>query len=71
MDSKTFLIPAMADNDAERIKAELEQIQGMRTVEIHAPTHSVTVVWTSPASLDEVWKRLERLHFTPDFPQPF
>jgi hypothetical protein len=68
MDSSTFQIPTMTEADAELIQAELEQINGVRTVLIHPPTHSVTITWTQPASLNDVWKRLERLHFTPDFP---
>jgi hypothetical protein len=59
----------MTEADVTRIKSELEQISGVRTVEIHEPTHSVTVVWTEPAGMDDIWKRLEWLHFTPDFPQ--
>ncbi len=69
MDSNTFQIPAMTEADVNLIKTELEQIDGMHTVAIHAPTHSVTITWSAPASLDAVWKRLELLHFTPDFPQ--
>ena len=69
MDSSTFLIPAMTESDVPLIKSELEQISGVRTVEIHQPTHSVTVVWKEPAPRDDTWNLLERLHFTPDFPQ--
>lgn len=69
MDSKTFLIPAMTADDAPVIQTELQQIDGVRDVHIHQPTHSVTVTWNKPDTLHAIWKRLEQLHFTPDFPQ--
>lgn len=69
MDSKVFQIPAMTEADANLIQTELEQIQGVRTVEIHEPTRSVTITWVEPASMSDVWKRLEKLHFTPNLPQ--
>lgn len=69
MDSRTFQIPAMTETDAPLIQTELEQIQGVRTVDIHEPTRSVTITWVEPASMSDVWKRLEKLHFTPNLPQ--
>lgn len=69
MQSMTFQIPKMEVTDADLIKKTLLKIDGMRSVELHAPTHSVTITWVEPASVDEVWKQLEWLHFTPDFPQ--
>lgn len=69
MQSMTFQIPKMEVTDVDLIKKSLVNIEGMRSVELHAPTHSVTITWVEPATIDEVWKRLEKLHFTPDFPQ--
>jgi hypothetical protein len=69
MQSMTFQIPKMEVTDVDLIKKTLLKIDGMQAVEIHAPTHSVTITWVEPASIDEVWKQLEWLHFTPDFPQ--
>jgi hypothetical protein len=69
MDSMTFMIPAMTADDAPMIQTELQQIDGVREVSIHQPTHSITVTWTKPETLNAIWKRLETLHFTPDFPQ--
>ena len=68
MQSMTFQIPVMKVTDVAPIKKTLEQIDGMHSVEIHEPTHSVTIVWTEPASVADVWKRLVWLRFTPDFP---
>lgn len=69
MDSKTFLIPAMREADAEVIQSGIESIQGVRVVQVHQPTHSVTVTWTSPATWDDIGRRLAELKFTPDLPQ--
>lgn len=71
MDSKTFMIPTMKAVDAARIESALEQINGVRTVQVHLPTHSVTVTWTAPAVWDDIGKRLTELSYTPDLPQPF
>jgi copper chaperone CopZ len=60
MDSTTFLIPVMTVNDVSLIQNELQQIDGVRAVQIHQPTHSVTVTWTKPDTLDAVWKYTER-----------
>lgn len=69
MDSRTFQIPAMTEADMNLIQTELEQIQGVRTVDIHEPTRSVTITWIEPTSEQDIWKRLEKLHFTPNLPQ--
>jgi hypothetical protein len=69
MDSKTFLIPSLMEADAKLLQAELEQISGVRDVQIHQPTHSVTVTWTAPATWDDIGRRLAELQFTPDYPQ--
>ena len=71
MDSITFQILTMTEADAEVVKTELQQIPGVRTVQVHLPTHSVTVTWIAPADVDTFWKRLEALHFTPNLPQEF
>ena len=71
MNSKTFLIPAMMEEDADIIEAELEQINGVREVSVHQPTHSVTVSWADPATWDDILFRLRELNFNPDLPQPW
>jgi len=71
MESITFQIPAMTEADAELVQTELQQIAGVRTVQVHYPTRSVTIVWTEPAGVDSFSKRLDLLHLTPDFPQTF
>ena len=69
MDSKTFLIPTMLDKDAKLIETELTQLGGVRDVHTHLPTHSITVSWASPATWEQIERRLAELQFTPDFPQ--
>jgi hypothetical protein len=69
MDSKTFMIPTMTPDDAKLLQTELQQIDGVRDVHIHQPTHSVTVTWTKPSAWEAVRRRLAQLHFTPDLPQ--
>ena len=71
MDSKTFMIPSMEAEDAEIVETELGQISGVRTVEVHHATHSVTIIWTAPATWDEIGRRLSALNFTPDLPEPY
>ncbi len=71
MDSKTFLIPALTPEDARILAVELEQIDGVRDVQIHQPTHSVSVVWTSPARWDDIASKLWKLNLIPDLPQSF
>ena len=69
MDSKTILIPAMVDDDSKIIESELQQIEGVRSVKVYQPTHSVTVVWVKPATWDAINRRLLELKFAPDLPQ--
>lgn len=69
MDSKTFLIPSMMEADARLIQTELEQISGVREVRVHQPTHTVTVVWSTPATWDDISQRLWKLNLIPDLPQ--
>lgn len=71
MDSITFQIPSMTEVDSELVQTELQQIPGVRLVQVYFPTRSVTVTWTSPASVESFAKHLEALHLTADFPQDF
>ncbi len=71
MDSITFTISNMTEQESDVVKTQLEQIEGVRSVQIDLPTHSVTVIWVDPVTVETLWKRLEAVNITPDLPQSF
>ncbi len=68
MDSRTFQIPSMVEEDVPVIQNDLQEINGVRDVQIYLPTQNITVTWTSPATWDQIVRHLAELNFTPDFP---
>ena len=71
MDSKTFQIPSMTPEDKQTIENEIGEIGGVRQVLVDQPTHTITVTWTSPATWDDITRRLAELNFSPNYPQAF
>lgn len=69
MHSETFQLPNVADlQDWKIVENALQQLAGMRKVEVHRPTRLVTVQYSDPTTRDDILRTLGKIGFVPDMP---
>ena len=64
MEKQTFIIPNIScSHCVMSIKGELNEIDGIKSVEGDPDTKNVTVEWESPASLDSIKEKLKEINY--------
>jgi len=64
MEKQTFIIPNIScGHCVMSIKGELNEIDGVKSVEGDPDTKSIKVEWESPTSLDVIKKRLKEINY--------
>ncbi len=67
MESKTFIIPNITCGHCiMNIKRELEEIEGVSSVEGDPNKKEISVVWDSPATEDEIITTLKEINYPPE-----
>lgn len=67
MPERTVHIPSITcDHCTRTIKLELEELNGVTTVEADAETKKATIVWGDPADWDTIEETLEEIGFAPE-----
>lgn len=64
MEKQTFIVPNIScDHCVMSIKDELDEIDGVKSVEGGPDTKSITVEWESSTSLDAIKERLKEINY--------
>ena len=64
MEKQTFVVPNIScGHCVMSIKNELNEIDGVKSVEGDPDTKSITVEWESPTSLDSIKKKLQEINY--------
>ncbi len=64
MEKQTFIIPNInCGHCVMSIKGELNEIDGVKSVEGDPDIKSITVGWESPTSLDAIKERLKEINY--------
>ncbi len=64
MEKQTFIIPNIScGHCVMSIKGELNEIDGVKSVEGDPDTKSITVEWESHTSLDAIKERLKEINY--------
>lgn len=66
MTTKTVTIPTIScGHCTHTIKMEVEELDGVTSVQADEATKQVTVEWSDPASWDEIQALLEEINYPP------
>ncbi len=64
MEKQTFIVPNIScGHCVMSIKDELDEIDGVKSVEGDPDTKSITVEWESPTSLDAIKEKLKEINY--------
>ena len=64
MEKQTFIVPNIScGHCVMSIKGELNEIDGVKSVDGDPDTKSITVEWESPTSLDAIKERLKEINY--------
>lgn len=64
MEKQTFIVPNIScGHCVMSIKGELNEIDGVKSVEGDPDTKSITVEWESPTSLDAIKEKLQEINY--------
>lgn len=64
MEKQTFIVPNIScGHCVMSIKGELDEIDGVKSVEGDPDTKSITVEWESSTSLDAIKERLKEINY--------
>ena len=64
MEKQTFVVPNIScGHCVMSIKNELNEIDGVKSVEGDPDTKSITVEWESPTSLDAIKEKLQEINY--------
>ncbi len=64
MEKQTFIIPNIScGHCVMSIKGELDEIDGVKSVEGDPDTKSITVEWESPTSANTIKERLKEINY--------
>ena len=64
MEKQTFIVPNIScGHCVMSIKGELNEIDGVKSVEGDPDTKSITVEWESSTSLDAIKERLKEINY--------
>ena len=64
MEKQTFIVPNIScGHCVMSIKGELNEIDGVKSVEGDPDSKSITVEWESPTSLDAIKERLKEINY--------
>ncbi|MBW2589491.1 MAG: heavy-metal-associated domain-containing protein [Deltaproteobacteria bacterium] len=64
MEKLTFVVPNIScGHCVMSIKGELNEIDGVKSVEGDPDSKSITVEWESPASLDAIKEKLQEINY--------
>ena len=64
MEKQTFIVPNIScGHCVMSIKDELDEIDGVKSVEGDPDTKSITVEWESSTSLDAIKERLKEINY--------
>lgn len=66
MESKTFQVPNMTCNGCvNTVRAEIEDLSGIVSVDVNKPAQLVTVEWDTPATWDAIKSALTEIDYAP------
>lgn len=66
MESKTFQVANMTCNGCvSTVRAEIEELSGIVSVDVNKPAQLVTVEWDAPASWDGIKNALTEIDYAP------
>ena len=64
MEKQTFIVPNIScGHCVMSIKGELNEIDGVKSVEGDPDTKSIAVEWESPTSLDAIKEKLKEINY--------
>ncbi len=67
MEKQTFIVPNIScGHCVMSIKGELNEIDGVKSVEGDPDSKSITVEWESPTSLDTIKEKLQEINYPAD-----
>ena len=67
MEEKTIVIPNISCKHCiMAIKNELEDIEGVKSVNGNPATKMVTITWQSPANWEKIAQALDEIGYTPE-----